>query len=113
MTHAENQLTDLHEDLIDPIDAAVLQQEITSLPASVLIESRGDFDVFLCPAELIPNVLREIGRLREFTFRSVGEGTGNALDVDEFDQYYLNLFIWDRSKHQIAGGYRMGPGADI
>ena len=54
--------------------------------------------------------MREIGRLREQTFREVGEGTGKAIDVDEFDPYYYQLFIWDQEQQQIVGGYRVGMG---
>ncbi|MEZ4948552.1 MAG: GNAT family N-acyltransferase [Saprospiraceae bacterium] len=61
----------------------------------------------------IPNTLNEIGRLREFTFREVGEGTGKSKDLDEFDLYYLQLIIWDREAKRIAGGYRLGKGDEI
>jgi len=57
--------------------------------------------------------LFEIGRLREITFRAAGEGSGKAIDIDAFDDYYLNLFLWDREAEQVAGGYRLGPGADV
>jgi len=52
--------------------------------------------------------LLEIGRLREITFRNVGEGTGKERDLDRFDEYYGHLFLWDREKRTIAGGYRLG-----
>jgi len=52
--------------------------------------------------------MREIARLREITFREVGEGTGKAMDTDQYDDYYLQLFIWNREKSQIVGAYRIG-----
>ncbi len=50
----------------------------------------------------------EIGRLREITFRAAGEGTGQPTDLDRFDPYYLHLFLWNKEKREIAGGYRLG-----
>lgn len=74
---------------------------------------QGSFVVFISPSNLIPNILKEIGRLREMTFRSVGEGTGKALDIDEFDLYYHQLIIWDDAAKKIVGGYRIGLGKEI
>ena len=50
-----------------------------------------EFEVYLSPAINIPNILIEIGRLREITFRAVGEGTGKSLDLDEYDEHFSNL----------------------
>ena len=55
-----------------------------------------------------PLALREIGRLREISFRAVGEGTGNALDLDVFDEHYHHLFVWNRDAREIVGAYRLG-----
>jgi len=87
--------------------------EIANLSPDAHLITRGDFDVFLAKACDIPNLLKEIGRLRELTFRSVGEGTGKALDIDDYDNNYFNLFIWDRKQKKIVGGYRMGLGESI
>ena len=57
--------------------------------------------------------MNELGRLREITFREVGEGTNHATDVDEFDLYYNQLIIWDNEGQQIVGGYRVGKGNEI
>ena len=94
------------EKIISKISCKLLCQDINQLDKENLLVSRGDFDVFWAGGSQIPNVLQEIGRLRELTFRSVGEGTAKALDIDKYDQYYHNLFIWDRKKLQIVGGYR-------
>jgi len=59
------------------------------------------------------NIMKEIGRLREITFREVGEGTNASSDVDKFDLYYHHLFLWDNEAKKIAGAYRMGLGAEI
>lgn len=72
-----------------------------------------NYEVFLAPAESIPNVLQEIGRLREVTFREVGEGTNNATDLDKFDSYYHHMFLWDNEAKKLVGAYRMGMGAMI
>jgi putative hemolysin len=78
-----------------------------------MVVSQSNFDVFVAAASQIPNVLQEIGRLREQTFRDISEGTGRALDIDEFDLYYHQLIIWDRNAERIVGGYRIGCGDEI
>jgi hypothetical protein len=90
-----------------------LSTEVNRLPPSTRLLSRGKFDVFLINGREFPGILLEIGRLREITFRAAGEGSGKAIDTDAFDDYYLNLFLWDREAEEIAGGYRLGAGADI
>ncbi|WP_010227312.1 GNAT family N-acyltransferase [Gillisia marina] len=77
-----------------------------------LLQSK-NYEVFLAKKEVIPNTLTEIGRLREITFREVGEGSNNSLDLDPFDDYYYHLFLWDNETKKIAGAYRMGMGAEI
>ena len=72
-----------------------------------------EFAVYLAPADAIPNCLREIGRLRELTFRLAGEGTGRPCDLDRFDSHYLHLFLWHKAAREIAGAYRLGPTADL
>ena len=64
--------------------------------------------MFLAEASQIPTALREIGRLRELTYRAIGEGTGRQLDLDSFDERYLHLFSWDHKRKQIVGAYRLG-----
>ncbi len=110
---ALNNVTTAMEALIAPIPKVLLQAEITSLSKNCLLFKRGKFEVYLASATLIPNLLKEIGRLRELTFRTVGEGTGKKMDVDQYDQYYQNLFIWNTETQRIIGGYRLGAGATI
>ncbi len=72
-----------------------------------------NYEVFLAPAKDIPNILHEIGRLREITFRDVGEGTNKSIDLDKFDKYYYHMFLWDNVENCLAGAYRMGLGKQI
>ena len=57
--------------------------------------------------------MREIGRLREITFRAIGEGSNRAIDLDAFDNYYQHMFLWDSAAKCLAGAYRMGFGDDL
>ncbi len=99
--------------IIPPLSKVLLSQEVAALPLENRYVERGKFQVYIVESSKIPNILKEIGRLREITFREVGEGTGNAVDVDKFDEYYHNLFIWNQEKQQIIGGYRVGIGDTI
>lgn len=99
--------------LAEPVDPALISAEIEALPENKTVAKRGEFDVIIASFQSIPNTLFEIARLRELTFRTVGEGTGKPRDMDEFDMYYLQLIIWDREKKKIVGGYRLGMGDQI
>ena len=77
-----------------------------------LLQSK-NYEVFFTEADKIPNILHEIGRLREITFREVGEGTNESIDIDKYDKYYHHMFLWDAESNQIAGAYRMGLGSEI
>lgn len=90
-----------------------LKAEIESLPPTSLLVSSGNYHTYVAMADEIPTVMREIGRLREVTFRGVGEGSGNDRDLDVYDTYYHQLFIWDSAEHLIVGGYRIGVVEEI
>ena len=77
-----------------------------------LLQSK-NYQVYLVRADKIPNILHEIGRLREITFREIGEGTNKSIDLDKYDQYYHHMFLWDDDAKCIAGAYRMGLGTEI
>ena len=77
-----------------------------------LLESK-NYEVFFASAKEIPNLLQEIGRLREVTFRDVGEGTNKPIDLDKFDNYYHHLILWDREAKRLVGAYRTGLGKEI
>ena len=91
-----------------------MRSEVDDLRAKNLrlLQSK-NYEVYLAPAATIPNILREIGRLREITFREIGEGTNKAIDLDHFDTYYHHLFLWDTEAECLAGAYRMGLGTEI
>ncbi|HFX18265.1 MAG TPA: GNAT family N-acetyltransferase, partial [Flavobacteriales bacterium] len=97
-----------------PVDKQLIVDEITRLSQTddQLFEQKG-YQVFLADADKIPHTLQEIGRLRELTFRAVGEGTGNPVDLDKYDKYYKHLILWDKENQRLAGAYRMGFGRDI
>lgn len=76
--------------------------------ANALLAKQGQLSAFVAAAPLIPHLLREIGRLREVSFREVGEGTGEDIDLDRFDDYYLHIFLWDEKERRVAGAYRLG-----
>lgn len=93
--------------LIPPVSARALHFEIEQLPPECLLESTDSLRVYLAKAPQIPYTLREIGRLREITFREAGEGTGRELDLDSFDEHYRHLFVWNPSKREVVGSYRL------
>ncbi|WP_055436037.1 GNAT family N-acyltransferase [Lacinutrix algicola] len=100
--------------IVTPVDSATMIKEVENLlkKDKRLLVSK-NYEVYLAPAQDIPNILREIGRLREITFRAVGEGTNEAIDLDDFDTYYHHMFLWDSEAKVLAGAYRMGLGAKI
>jgi putative hemolysin len=102
------------KNIVTPVDKSLMIKEVDNLRKadSRLLESK-NYEVFLAPAKEIPNILREIGRLREITFREVGEGTNEAIDLDNFDNYYHHMFLWDNENKILAGAYRMGLGSQI
>ena len=89
-----------------PEDRAALKKELKT--AQVIGATRDNHIIYLCDYDQHPVVLREIGRLREQTFRLVGEGTGSRRDLDKYDHYYRHLVLWDEEKLCIAGAYRLG-----
>jgi putative hemolysin len=87
--------------------------DLQSLPADRCLARNGDFAVYMAQATEIPHLLQEIGRLREVTFREVGEGTGKRTDLDRFDRNYCHLLLWNKSKEELVGAYRAGNTAEI
>lgn len=94
--------------IISGVDPKKLENEVSLLDESNLMAKKGDFEVYCFRAHEAPSIMREIARLREQTFRKVGEGTGKPLDQDKFDEWYFQLFAWDRANKKVAGGYRLG-----
>ncbi len=87
----------------------LLASELARLPDDALLTSAKEYFVYHSRAGAIPATLMEIGRLREETFREVGEGTGREIDLDKYDKYYVHLFIWNQNAGEIVGAYRLGP----
>ena len=100
--------------IVTPASTEKMITEVEALrTADLRLLQSKNYEVFFAEAKHIPNILHEIGRLREITFREVGEGTNESIDIDKYDQYYRHLFLWDDETKQIAGAYRMGLGSQI
>lgn len=96
------------EPIIPAISTAAMEGDIKAIPTSQILLESGEMQVYYARSRQIPNILQEIGRLREITFRAVHEGTGRSTDLDRFDRYYTHLFIWNRSTSEVVGAYRLG-----
>ncbi len=92
-------------EIIDKINTTLLEEEIARL---VPINETNEYELYMCYGSQAPNVLQEIGRLREYNFRLIGEGSGKAIDVDRYDDHYQQLFVWDTVSKRILGGLRLG-----
>ena len=102
------------EPIIDPISPKLILSELKLLDEKdCLLFTSKTYRIYLADSKYIPHTLREIGRLREVTFREVGEGTNHSLDLDKFDKFYKHLFLWDDENKQLVGAYRMGLGKEI
>ena len=100
--------------IVTPVSQDAMIAEVNALrDADLKLLTSKNYEVFLASADKMPNLLREIGRLREITFREVGEGTNEAIDLDTFDTYYHHMFLWDSDANVIVGAYRMGLGSKI
>jgi putative hemolysin len=99
--------------IIPALDIELLKKEVENLRLQHLVWTEKNYEVFICPTPLITNIIKEIGRLREITFREVGEGTNKSIDLDSYDIYYQHLFIWDTEANMIVGAYRIGKGDEI
>ena len=92
---------------------ADLRREIYALPAERQLVASERTEVFVAKAQEIPAVVWELGRLREITFRKVGEGTGAARDLDDFDQHYEHLFAWNEETGELIGAYRIAKSDEV
>ncbi|RVT79799.1 lysophospholipid acyltransferase family protein [Flavobacterium sufflavum] len=114
LTPANLKITKNPKEIATPANEEKIISEVKALRDTDcrLLQSK-NYEVFFAQANKIPSILHEIGRLREITFREVGEGTNESIDLDKFDQYYHHLFLWDDEAQKIAGAYRMGLGSEI
>lgn len=103
------------EDIIAPIDREVLKAELTP-ERRLRTTNKSHNDIYIINWKNAPNVLKEIGRLREIAFRAAGGGTGKSLDLDEYDLMenpYQQLVVWDPEAEEILGGYRYILGDEV
>ena len=112
---------------ISPKEEVVVQNIIDETPLAEILADRenlrkkegkmlfsnGDYEVYFTKFDEIPAMMREIGRQRELTFRTVGEGTNLPFDLDEYDKHYHHLILWDNVAQKIAGAYRMALGSEV
>lgn len=101
------------EPIVPETETELLVAETGQLSSEQRVEDTREFSVYVARASEIPQVLQELGRLREMTFREVGEGCGRSRDLDQFDDYYLHAFLWDKRRQRLAGAYRMGVCPEI
>jgi putative hemolysin len=101
------------DELIEPVQNDLIEKEIENLRENYLVWTEKNYEVYISPTIHITNIIKEIGRLRELTFREVGEGTNKSSDLDAYDIYYHHLFIWDTETKMIVGAYRIGKGDEI
>ncbi|MDP4282037.1 MAG: GNAT family N-acetyltransferase [Bacteroidota bacterium] len=103
------------EPIIPPVDRSLLEKELTDHHL-IRNTNNGHNRIYIFTAHECPNLMRELGRLREITFRDAGGGTGKELDIDEFDTAQnpvQQLIVWDPVNKGIIGGYRFIHGKDI
>ena len=99
------------KNIIHPVDKKILKHELQF--SKLLGEIPDGKKIYLTNMNDSPNILEEIARLREITFRKVGEGTGNKRDIDKYDRYYKHIVVWDDKELEIVGSYRIGVGSEI
>ena len=103
------------EDIIAPIDKEVLKSELTQ-DRRLRFTNKSHNEIYVVTAHNAPNVMKEIGRLREIAFRAAGGGTGKSMDIDEYDVMpnpYKQLIVWNPEAEEILGGYRYLFGDEV
>lgn len=102
------------QEIVKPASQYLVEAEIERLKQSdAFLFEQKNYQLFIVKSSRIPQLLVEIGRLREVTFREVGEGTNLPLDLDEYDYHYQHLILWDTETKALVGAYRLGIGSDI
>ena len=103
----------MEQEIIQPIDKDVLKSELTP-DRQLRMTNKSHNEIYIITAHNAPNVMKEIGRLREIAFREAGGGTGKDMDIDEFDiceNCYKQLIVWNPEAEEIIGGYRYLEGS--
>lgn len=104
----------MEQEIIQPVDRELIKSELTP-EKQLRLTNKSNNEIYIVTAHNSPNVMREIGRLREIAFREAGGGTGKALDIDEFDtcdNCYKQLIVWNPEEEDILGGYRYQFGTE-
>lgn len=101
------------EPIIAPVDPKLVHSEIHNLSDDHILFEIGDYRLYMAMASEIPNTMRDIARMREETFRSIGEGTGKSMDTDIYDNYYHHLIIWHKVNDDFVGAERVGIGHEL
>ena len=101
------------DEIVSPTALDALTGELQAIRNEHLLFEYNNFATYFAPPEAIPQMMREIGRMREVTFREVGEGSMKSIDTDRYDTYYHQLFIWDTAEKRLVGAYRLGLGDRI
>ena len=104
----------MEQEIIKPVEKELLKSELTP-DKQLRMTNKSHNEIYVVTAHDAPNVLREIGRLREIAFREAGGGTGKPLDLDEFDlcdNCYKQLIVWNPEEEEIIGGYRYLYGSE-
>ena len=101
------------DEVIDAVKRNLLEAELEKIRPEHKLFEYNDYEVFFAHPGRIPEMMTEIGRLREVTFREIGEGTNKHIDTDRFDEYYYQLFVWDKTRQCLVGAYRMGLGREV
>ena len=99
-------------ELAPPVDPDLVRSQMKGMEHKRLFQA-GDYEVYLLDSSDAPAAMKELYRLREETFRGVGEGTGNPEDTDSYDSYYKHLILWNVPNGDIVGAYRVGYGSEI
>lgn len=102
------------QNIIDETPTQDIVAEIEALSKNdKMLFRNGNYEVFFASYNDIPSIMREIGRQRELTFRKIGEGSNLPFDLDEYDEHYHHLFLWDSQAKKLAGAYRMALGCEV
>jgi len=101
------------EPIASAVPARFVIADIEALAPERLLADNAEFAVYAARSSELPHLLDELGRQREITFRTAGEGTGRSADLDEFDAYYWHFLLWDKEKQELAGAYRAGNTDEI
>jgi len=105
-------IAQIGEPIALPQDKRLIFKELADNTDKILYKAL-KYECYLLNYDDVPNTMLELGRLREETFRAVGEGTNTSRDLSEYDKYYKHLILWDTEERKIVGAYRLGIGSEI